>query len=178
MAAARHGRVSPWRPFEAWFHSLWSLCVVSNFLVIQLPSCAAPSSYRFVKHATPVVLHPKPSLCLTHDLLRVLSMDTWWNFGHELKKKSCGTALRLEDSVCFGSIQCRPVVPSWLLLAQKRWGRTRDALEVSGPRAGVLAAVGKAVGGRVGKVGWSSSIKGGALSAVRAQCNYLGVWPY
>ena len=23
---------------------------------------------------------------LTHDLLRVLSMDTWWNFGHELKK--------------------------------------------------------------------------------------------
>ena len=29
---------------------------------------------------------PKSALSLTHDLLRVLSMDTWWNFGHELKK--------------------------------------------------------------------------------------------
>ena len=27
------------------------------------------------------------ALSLTHDLLCVLSMDTWWNFGHELKKK-------------------------------------------------------------------------------------------
>ena len=29
--------------------------------------------------------HPKPALSLT--LLNVLSMDTWWNFGRELKKK-------------------------------------------------------------------------------------------
>ena len=27
--------------------------------------------------------HPKPALSLTHDML---SMDTWWNFGHKLKK--------------------------------------------------------------------------------------------
>ena len=27
--------------------------------------------------------HPQPALSLTHDLLRVLAMDTWWNFGHE-----------------------------------------------------------------------------------------------
>ena len=31
--------------------------------------------------------HPKPAL--THDLLRVLSVDTWWNFGHESKKRHC-----------------------------------------------------------------------------------------
>ena len=30
---------------------------------------------------------PKRALSLTHDPLCVLSMDTWWNFGHELKKK-------------------------------------------------------------------------------------------
>ena len=30
--------------------------------------------------------HPRPALLLTHDLLRVLSMDTWWTFGHELKQ--------------------------------------------------------------------------------------------
>ena len=30
--------------------------------------------------------HPKPALSLTHDLLRALSMDTWWNFGHEVTK--------------------------------------------------------------------------------------------
>ena len=28
--------------------------------------------------------YPKLALSLTHDLLCVLSMDTWWNFGHEL----------------------------------------------------------------------------------------------
>ena len=32
--------------------------------------------------------HPKLALSLTHDLLRVLSMDTWWKFGHELEKKA------------------------------------------------------------------------------------------
>ena len=32
--------------------------------------------------------HPKPALSLTHDLLCVLSMDTWWNFGHGFKKKA------------------------------------------------------------------------------------------
>ena len=32
--------------------------------------------------------YPKLALSLTHDLLCVLSMDTWWNFGHELKKSS------------------------------------------------------------------------------------------
>ena len=31
--------------------------------------------------------HPKLALSLTHDLLRVLLMDTWWNFGHEFKKR-------------------------------------------------------------------------------------------
>ena len=36
--------------------------------------------------------HPKPALSLTHDLLCVLSMDTWWNFGHELKKKATSPA--------------------------------------------------------------------------------------
>ena len=30
--------------------------------------------------------HPKLALSLTHDLLCVLYMATWWNFGHELKK--------------------------------------------------------------------------------------------
>ena len=37
------------------------------------------------------VRHTKPTpkaLSLTHDLLCVLSMDTWWNFRHELKKKA------------------------------------------------------------------------------------------
>ena len=29
----------------------------------------------------------KPAVSLTHDLLCVLSLDTWWNFGHELEKK-------------------------------------------------------------------------------------------
>ena len=31
--------------------------------------------------------YPKLAVSLTHDVLCVLSMDTWWNFGHELKKK-------------------------------------------------------------------------------------------
>ena len=30
--------------------------------------------------------HPKPALSLTHDLLRVLLMDTCWDFSHKLKK--------------------------------------------------------------------------------------------
>ena len=30
---------------------------------------------------------PETGLSLTHDLLRVLSMDTWWNFGHEIKQE-------------------------------------------------------------------------------------------
>ena len=29
------------------------------------------------------VIPKPPALSLTHDLLRVLSLDTWWNFGHE-----------------------------------------------------------------------------------------------
>ena len=28
----------------------------------------------------------KPALSLTHDLLCVLLLDTWWNFGHKFKK--------------------------------------------------------------------------------------------
>ena len=28
--------------------------------------------------------HPKQALSLTHDLQRVLSMDTWWNCGHQV----------------------------------------------------------------------------------------------
>ena len=31
---------------------------------------------------------PTLALSLTHNVLCVLSMDTWWNFGHELKKIS------------------------------------------------------------------------------------------
>ena len=31
--------------------------------------------------------HLKPALSLTHDLLRVLSMDAWWTSGYELKQK-------------------------------------------------------------------------------------------
>ena len=31
--------------------------------------------------------HSKPALSLNHDLLGVLSMDTWWNFGHKLREK-------------------------------------------------------------------------------------------
>ena len=30
---------------------------------------------------------PHPKRALSHDLLRVLSMDTWWNFSHKLRKK-------------------------------------------------------------------------------------------
>ena len=45
--------------------------------------------------------HPKPALSLIHDLLRVLSMDTWWNFGHELKKN--GSA-RQENTVACSSV--------------------------------------------------------------------------
>ena len=40
--------------------------------------------------------HPKPALSLTHDLLRVLSMDTCWNFGHELGKKNKNVPLMLD----------------------------------------------------------------------------------
>ena len=34
--------------------------------------------------------YPKPALSLTLDLLRVLSTHTWWNFGHDLKRKISG----------------------------------------------------------------------------------------
>ena len=39
--------------------------------------------------------HPKPDLSQTHNLLRVLSMDTWWNFGHELKKRQDAWGIQL-----------------------------------------------------------------------------------
>ena len=46
-------------------------------------------------------LYPKSALSLTHDLLCVLSMDTWWNFGHELKKKK--TPLYRQEGSCLRS---------------------------------------------------------------------------
>ena len=42
---------------------------------------------------------PKSALSLTHDLLCVLSMDTWWNFGHELKKEIVVCGLRDREAL-------------------------------------------------------------------------------
>ena len=58
--------------------------------------------------------HPQPALSLTHDLLRVLSMDTWWTFGHGLKKKKAVRGLCIRG-VVLGWALCPPTggaVPS------------------------------------------------------------------
>ena len=40
------------------------------------------------------------ALLLIHDVLCVLSMDTWWNFGHELKKMGLEASNDTEYPLC------------------------------------------------------------------------------
>ena len=63
--------------------------------------------------------HPKPALSLTHDLLCVLSMDTWWNFGYEFKKKQrkADTLLQIKHSMIWYKLLetagCAQTTRSW-----------------------------------------------------------------
>ena len=43
--------------------------------------------------------HPTLALSLTHDLLRALLMDTWWNFGHELKQEKEQHTISLKNAL-------------------------------------------------------------------------------
>ena len=80
---------------------MWNVCIVFCMLV----SCFLPALQPTAGLNLPTTMfayivpekreeefwepdpHPKRALSLTHDLLRVLSMDTWWNFSHKLRKK-------------------------------------------------------------------------------------------
>ena len=59
-------------------------------------------------------MYPLDNGSLTHDLLCVLSMDTWWNFGHELKKNGSGPGSKLRVPL----VAPPPPLPSWALAGE------------------------------------------------------------
>ena len=69
-------------------------------------------------------------MSLTHDLLGVLSMATWWNLGHELKKIVSGiwsiaSGTQSEDfskifEVTFDSLFCRCLDYALFQMRQRR----------------------------------------------------------